>query len=411
MMNKKKSILVGAVGSIIFAHSLLAIGPRGVVSSGDPIRWTSMPVTVHVESDLDVGGKDVTALVQEALNTWSDLSESDVTLTEGSLGVSVDEDNVCDYYYYNSSCGEGTLGNGKNPLVIDEDGSIFGDLGAANRFTTLGLATIVSYDTTTGAIAKAEALFNAACLNGVMATGCQAAFGADFTGFSDDDFTSFMVHELGHFLGLDHSQVNLAEAEDDDSSNDGLINTMFPIFISGNGGNFKTPNRDDEVGLAQLYPASGFSSSTWTIAGTVYNTDGTTELQCANVVARNAADPSEDAIAAISGDFQTGSAVDGSFEIPGLQPGASYALTVEPISSDYTGSSGYSPCGGGAGSSPPQFTALTSTGDFTASAGETVSVSCTLGGDCTQTGTGASDEDTDSSGGGGSGGGCSLMPQ
>ncbi len=375
----------------LVAVSTLAIGPRNVTSSGNSVKWLSMPVTVHLESDLDVGGKDVTSLVEEAVQTWSDLSESDVTLSSGSLGAAVDDDNICDYFFDTRSCPVGPTDDGTNPLVIDEDGSIAGDFfGTANKFTTLGFAAVVNYDSSTGGAIKGEAVFNAACLAGVMVAGCQTALGADFAGFSDDDFVSFMVHELGHFLGLDHSQVNLIEAEDDDSSNDALINTMFPTFIIGNGGNFKTPNRDDEVGLAQLYPVSGFSSSTWKISGTVYNADGT-ELQCGNVVARNAADTTGDAVAALSGDFAPSGEEEGSFEIPGLQPGASYVLTVESIPSGYTGASGYTPCR----SNPPQFTSLTSSGSFTSSAGQTVNVTCTIGGNCTRTG---------------AGGGCALMP-
>ncbi len=376
-----------------------AIGPRNITTDGLPVRWTSMPLTVDVESDLTVRGKDVSGLVSDALNAWVSLEESSVTITQNSLGVAVDEVNVCDYFVDSSECGSSALNDGTNPLVIDEDGEITAAFfGAGNKFTTLGFASIVSFNDDTGAALKGEAVFNASCLNGVEVAGC--ALTAPALSFSDDDFTSFIVHEIGHFLGLDHSQVNLEAATDDDDSNDNLITTMFPTFIIGNGDNFKTPARDDQVGLAQLYPNSLFTSSTWTLTGTVFDTDGDTELQCANLVARNISDPFVDAIAALSGDFADAGDENGEYEIPGLTLGATYSLEVEPIASGFTGSSGYTPCRGASGDpSPPSFDTITSTHSYTESTATTLVVDCTVESDCTS---GAVDA-------GGSSGGCALI--
>src|SRR3989338_1282550 len=399
---------------LLAASSLLAIGPRNVTTSGLAVKW-AMPVTVHVESDLDVGGKNVTPLVEEALAAWQDLPESDIVITEGSLGVGVDTPtDACDYFFDPSACPSGPVSDGTNPLVIDEDGTIVADFfGLANRFTTLGFASVISYDTTSGEAVKGEAVFNAACLAGFEVSGCERGAGTeDDLSFTDDDFTSFIVHEMGHFLGLDHQQVNLTEATDDDDTNDNLITTMFPTFIVGNGADFKTPERDDAAAAAQLYPEVSFTSSTWTIIGTVVDSDGVTELQCANLVARNVADPRVDAISAISGDLAPAGTEDGSFEIVGLTAGATYTIDLEAIGDGFTGASGYTPCRGSSGEpAPPSFltasseqTALTSLGTFTGSAGETVSVVATVGGDVV--------EGTFSGGGagGGSSGGCSLLP-
>ena len=157
-----------------------------------------------------------------------------MTITEGSLETAVDDTNVCDFVFDTASCPGGPLNDGTNPLIIDEDGSIAADFfGVGNKFTTLGFAAIIAFDTDSGDAIKGEAIFNAACLNTVEQPGCSIG---PFS-FSDDDFISFVVHELGHFLGLDHSQVNLIEATDMDPSNDDLITTMFPTFIPGNGAN------------------------------------------------------------------------------------------------------------------------------------------------------------------------------
>src|SRR5262245_35307448 len=109
---------------VMFPLSVFAIGPRNVTSSGLPVRWGSMPVTVNPESDLNVRGHDVGPLVSDALNTWANLSESDVTFNEVSLGSAIDNTNLCDFFFHVSRCPSGPQNDGNNPLIIDEDGAI-----------------------------------------------------------------------------------------------------------------------------------------------------------------------------------------------------------------------------------------------------------------------------------------------
>ncbi|HSA59783.1 MAG TPA: hypothetical protein VLJ37_08880 [bacterium] len=399
MTAQRRMVAFLVVVLLSLSISSWAIGPRNVTDSGRAVKWPAMPVRVDLESDLDVRGKNVEPLVDEALSQWDGISEANVSFDLRDLGGSVDDSNVCDFVFDASACPGGPLGDGTNPLVIDEDGAIVSDFfGAAAKFTTLGFASIIGSDPASGNAIKGEAVFNAACLNGVeIQPGCGSA-GLSFT---DDDFTSFIVHEMGHFLGLDHSQVNLEEATDSDSSNDNLITTMYPRFLIGNGANFKTPEKDDRAGLAQLYPASNFASTTWSITGTVFNASGSAELQCANLVARNVADPKNDAISALSGDFDPPGTANGEFVILGLTPGATYTIDFEPIDVSATGASGYTPCRGSSGEpAPPQFASFTSTDTFTESAGAEVNVDCQAGEDCAP-GSGG--------GVGSSAGGCSLV--
>lgn len=395
-----------------------AIGPRDVASDGSPVKWANGAVYVDVEQDVLVGSKNVSALIDDALSQWDDLSEADLTITRREISADIDGTNVCEYLYAAPTCTTAEQNNGINPLIIDEDGSImcqfFCDVsGSRARYIYLGFASIALSNATTGVAIKGGAVFNAACLEGELQSGCSAA---GITGFSDDDFTSFMVHEMGHFLGLDHSQVNKTEAENDDDTDNNLINTMFPTFILGNGSYFKIPHTDDKAAIAQLYPSTTFTSSTWTLTGNLYNTDGSTQIQCGNIVARNVSNPRGDAISALSGDFASAGSADGTFQIVGLTAGASYTLDVESIGSSYRGASGYTPCRGSNGeAAPPSATllpAFTSSLSFTAAAGERLNVACTrtsTGGDCVEAavsdGTGGSGGSSESAGGAG----CSLI--
>ncbi len=394
-----KNILffASALGALVFSPVAHAVGPRSVLSNGTPVIWSSMPVDVHLESDLDVRGKDALPLIQDALSEWSSISEADVSFQIGNLGASVDVSNECSFLYDPAACPTGPTDDGLNPLIIDEDGEIMGDFfGAGNKFTTLGFASIISFDTVTGHAVRGEAVFNASCLEGFEVAGCPASIS-----FSDDDFTSFIVHEVGHFLGLDHSQVNLTESTDADDTNDRFITTMFPTFILDNGADFKTPEKDDRVGLAQLYPASDFESSTWVLQGTALDTDKD-QVQCVNLVARNVSDPRVDAVSALSGDFAPARTQDGHFEIPGLTPGATYQLDFERIGTGFLGASGYTPCRGSSGeASPPSVVGFTSSQTYTAFGGTTLTVRCTEGDDCVTLSSGG--------GSGGGSGGCQLI--
>ncbi|MBI2980872.1 MAG: hypothetical protein HYY44_00955 [Deltaproteobacteria bacterium] len=359
------------VAILLGALPLQAYGPRSVTSGGSAVKW-DLPIRLDTESDLDVRGKDVTALIDAGLQAWVDVTEATVAYLRQDLGVAVDESNVCCTLYDSAACPGGPLDDGKNPIVVDDDGAVVAKFfGSGNRYATLGFAAVISFDSKTGKSVKGEAVLNAACLSGVALTDCGTL------SFSDDDFTSFIVHEIGHFLGLNHAQVNLDEADDTDTSNDNMITTMYPFFIPGNGANFKTPEKDDKVGIAFLYPAGNFYSSTFGIKGTVYDTNGSTEFACANVIARNAV-PSKarsDAVSFVSGQMCPGGgfdkSCDGNYEIYGLDPSASYQVFVEPINKDVKGASGIPPCE--ATGFQPTFTSQTRAGSLNAAAGNNAS--------------------------------------
>ncbi len=167
---------------------------------------------------------------------------------------------------------------------------------------------------------------------------------ADAAGAS---FNGVVTHEMGHSINLAHAQLNGATIFFGDATGPGVcptpyagapafthMETMYP-FIDPSAGSIgidmTTVDRlDDTSSLSDLYPAAGWPGTS--ITGTIFLSDGVSEVTGVNVIARNAADPFGDAISHVSGDFSQGNlGPDGSYAFNGLTAGADYIVYVNAI--------------------------------------------------------------------------------
>jgi hypothetical protein len=183
-------------------------------------------------------------------------------------------------------------------------------------------------------------------------------------------FQEAFIHEFGHFSGLDHSQINIEALDPAQRTADNLagLPIMFP-FLLGSAPPQLTLAPDDIAAISELYPDASFQSSTGRIHGRILFSDGATQAQGLNVIARQVDDPAtpEDesrriAVSSVSGfkftvstgnplifnsDDSFGSrdqTLIGFYEIPGLPP-ASYTVEVEAIDPQFVGGSGLNPFG------------------------------------------------------------------
>jgi len=197
-----------------------------------------------------------------------------------------------------------------------------------------------------------------------------------------DQFDEAITHEIGHFAGLHHSQINLDLYQNATPGNCDLdrlagLPLMFPILFCQSRKSAGLPilAPDDVAWISKLYPASSYASSYGTISGFVFFQDGITALQGVNVIARRVDDPStpEDeskriAVSAVSGFLFTGNpgqsltgdntggssfgsrnpALIGYYEIL-VTPGT-YTIETENIDSAFVGGSAVGPL------SPPAIT-------------------------------------------------------
>ncbi|MEE8583461.1 MAG: hypothetical protein V3T83_01280, partial [Acidobacteriota bacterium] len=160
-------------------------------------------------------------------------------------------------------------------------------------------------------------------------------------------FRGVVTHELGHLLNLAHSIVNgqaiffagsdivfpdgtpmLVEGED--------VETMYPFSdpAADGLGLFQTSlHRDDIAILSTLYPEAAMPlESLGSIRGVLRDSAGV-PLTGGQIIGRNRdADPFQDAVSAISGDFLQGTVngnpLTGAYSLNALTPGGAYSLEV-----------------------------------------------------------------------------------
>jgi len=343
-----KSSLCAAV--ILLACPRLFAGGPLFTCNGRPVLYD---ITSPVPYSPDLGplgtltNARATDLVDECFAVWSAVPTSSFTAASaGHLADDVTELNFADYYY--------ASGDGINPVVFDTDGAIIDSLmgiGASNDIIGFaGSDPDYSTCTYTGGLAL---------LNGKFSTY-----------FTYEQFKATFVHEFGHFIGLDHCQINAQYAHDGSVQNDVYIPTMFPTATDDDT-SLGQLNPDDTAALTALYPASEtvVNSTYGKISGTVTWKSGGPVLG-ANVVAQKTGDEDMSRFSCVSDYLEQ---YTGAYDIP-VTPG-SYRVYIEPVLNRFTGGSSVGPYAESLWS--PSFTdrvaAAYYAGSVSVSAGETVS--------------------------------------
>ena len=331
---------------------------RGTTVPGLPFKWTVNPVTYWTDQG-QVGTQSkaqADALVLAAFKAWEDVPTATIAFGKaGDLAADITGSNVLEMMDDLFNCAApipaGSLAKDRVILYDDVHGNVIRALGGdPNLVAGTASPTCLEGNGQVNFFNRGFAI-----LNGV---GIYDASNLELLKF-------VMIHEFGHLVGLDHSQLNGGCLWQNCGPGKGEgLPTMLPFIALPDQQLSLAP--DDIVGVSELYPESSYATSTGKISGRVLFSDGVTPAQGFNVIARLTSDPGGVAVSTVSGYLFTTDAGNpffagplffspspfgtrdpsliGYFEIPGLSPGE-YTLEVEAVSRYFIWGSSVGPIG------------------------------------------------------------------
>ncbi len=292
-----KAALIVAVLAAMGSLPVLGGGALNVDGAGTPMKWSTAAPIVYNQDPGGLGSltnPQADALLADAFGRWQSVVLSDIAFAPGAdLPQDV---NATGIPFTNAAHWANFWrkpGDGRSPVIYDADGSIIDDMfGQGARFDILGAAGLDNPIALSGTITEASIVINGAFYDGAGPPSSPVALPSQLA------FEAAMVHEIGHFVNLDHSVVNHELAGDGDADNDIYLPAMYPFTVDDEEA-MVTLNPDDEAALEALYPSPGWVAATSGVSGRVIH--GSVTFQGAGVVVRRVDDPLMHAYSGISG--------------------------------------------------------------------------------------------------------------
>ncbi len=284
-------------------------------------RESKGALTIHLDSGY-LNGQHNNAksdqIMADAAAAWNQIDTSSAALTLGpDLETPITAAN------YETESYNQIVNHGRSHVIYDNNGAIVDLLyGKGAKSSILGIGASYYY------IGGEEFIGGYLILNG-------------FVNISTTAYITTAMHELGHVMGLDHTQLD---------SSQGLTASEYPImYPTANVSNPPTLwHEDDRSIISRLYPSASFESTYRLIQGYFVNGSGQAVLG-ANIWVENEA--TGELFSSVS-DFLT----QGTGYFAMAVPAGSYSVHAQSIRSGFTGGSSvgpYSETSGGASFQSP----------------------------------------------------------
>ena len=282
-------------------------GPLSICNDAAKTPLAYFPATVNLNYDLgNLGSRtnsQANTIVTNAVALWTNVGTATIAIGRGAdLPVDVTSANYTTYY--------SNFSDGINPVIYDTDGSIIDLLlGAGAKNSVLGFAGSAYFLAPTCRYAEGRAVISG------------------FLGISDATMSVVLAHEIGHLIGMDHTQLDNTQ---------GLATAnyplMYPIAYRSSG----TLHEDDIAAVSALYPDATLNSVYGQISGAFVLADGVTPVLGANLWAT---ETTTGKVYSIVSDYRTQGT--GYFKL--LLPAGTYNIRAEAIESQFDGGSSVGP--------------------------------------------------------------------
>jgi len=281
----------------------------------------------------DFSNSDISQAIEDVLAQWNNVPTSRLEFIKDGDGKSIlniREDNFSAFLNPAQPLGH-------NIIILDENGKIVDKVfGKGAKTSVLGFAGASFIDFKEEEITESNALFNGLLFS---------AKGRNSIGLNASkekmlqDFKSTTLHEFGHMIGLDHSQIFLEEFQKLKKGSLADLNdipVMFPVLVNPLGKLLW----DDMVAISApvSYRNSLFKNNFGKISGRYLKANKQAVLG-GNLIAYNVDDPFKNAVSSSSDILVNGR---GDFLLEGLSPGE-YIIKAEPVFSKFTGASSVGP--------------------------------------------------------------------
>jgi len=311
-----KLIAFSALMSV--SHLALSGGPRALAgpNGNTPVIYNPPSVTLHTESG-DLGTRtnaEASAILQTAISMWNSPATAtvDLSVNQTLLNIEADDTNGIDLIF--------DISDNLNPVIYDNDGALI-DLffGVNARDDTLGVSGSAWFSD------SATYIEGYVLINGTKT-------------FTDTELQLVFAHELGHFIGLDHTQVNIANNESSTGFPLACSTTSvenYPLMYPISCRTAASLHSDDASAVSALYPTAVINDNFGTFEGNFIDEDGNAILG-GNIWMLNI---STGETYSIVSDYLMENT--GYFKF--LLPAGSYTLSANSVNPEFIGGSGVGP--------------------------------------------------------------------